>query len=371
MAVVKAAVLREAGKPLRIEEIEVLPPERGEVQVRMHAAGVCHSDLHVMKGDLPIAKPIVMGHEGSGVIEAVGEGVSSVAPGDHVIPLWRVSCGTCDYCSSGRPALCEIGTEVRKTGLMQDGKSRFRGSDGEQIRHFCGVSTFSELSTMPEAAVVKIPKEFSLEKAALLGCGVITGVGAVANAAKVTMGSSVAVFGCGGIGLNIIQGARIAGALTIIGVDVFAHKLEDAKRMGATHTVDASVADPIGAIRDVTGGQGVDFSFEAIGLSKTIEQAFAAARKRGKCVVVGITPAELRVPVNANDLVYAEKSLIGSLYGSARPRVDLPGLIELHRDGRLLLDELLTRTYPLEEINEAYEALERGELARALILPGS
>lgn len=368
---VKAAVLREEGRPLTIEDVEVLAPRRDEVQVRMHASGVCHSDLHVMKGDLPIAKPIVMGHEGAGVIEAVGEGVTSVAPGDHVIALWRISCGRCEYCTGGRPALCDLGTEIRRTGLMPDGHSRFRGGGGEQIRHFCGVSTFSQVSTMPEAAVVKIPHDFPLEKAALLGCGVITGVGAVANAADVRLGSSVAVFGCGGIGLNVIQGARIAGALTIIGVDVHPHKLEDAARMGATHRVDAADGDPVAAIKEITGGQGVDFAFEAIGLAKTIEQAFAATRKRGVCVVVGITPAQVSAAVNTNDLVYAEKSLVGSLYGSARPRVDLLRLIEMHRDGRLLLDELLTRTFPLSEINGAYAALERGELARGLILPNA
>ncbi len=367
---IHAAVLYEAGRPLQVEEIEVLPPQRGEVQVRMHAAGVCHSDLHVMKGDLPIAKPIVMGHEGAGVIESVGEGVTSVAPGDHVILLWRLSCGVCEYCSSGRPALCDVGTEVRRTGKLSDGTTRFHASDGTEIRHFCGVSTFSQVSTMPEAAVVKIPADFPLEKAALLGCGVITGVGAVRNAAAVGTGDSVAVIGCGGIGLNAVQGARIAGARQIIAVDVVAERLVDAERMGATDVVDASTCDPVKVVRALTAGVGVDYAFEAIGIPATIEQALAVTRKSGTCVVIGITPAESRISVDANEMVYAEKTLVGSLYGSARPRIELPLYIEMHRQGVLRLEELLTRTYPLAAVNEAYEDLENGKLARGLIVFG-
>ncbi|GIX49056.1 MAG: S-(hydroxymethyl)glutathione dehydrogenase [Candidatus Tectimicrobiota bacterium] len=363
----KAAVLYEAGTPLRIEEVEVLPPQRGEVQVRMYAGGVCHSDLHVMKGDLYMPTPVILGHEGSGIVEQVGEGVTSVQPGDHVIPIWRVSCGACEYCTGGRPALCDVGTQVRVTGLMPDGTTRFR-INGTPVRHFAGVSTFSQLSTMPEAAVLKIPQDFPLDKAALLGCGVITGVGAVVNAAKVRMGSSVAVFGCGGIGLNAIQGARIVGALTIIGVDVVDRKLEYARKLGATHTINAAQQDPVEAIKELTGGKGVDYAFEAIGLPKTIEQAYAATRKMGLCVVIGVTRADVRVGINANEMVYAEKTLMGSLYGSSRPKIDLLKLIDMYRSGKLLLDELLTRTYPLEQINEAYAALERGEVARSLVL---
>src|SRR5215470_9033525 len=242
------------------------------------------------------------------------------------------------------------------------------GSTIPPIRHFAGVSTFAQLSTMPEAAVVKIPPDFPLEKAALLGCGVITGVGAVVNAAKVKLGSSVAVFGCGGIGLNAVQGARIVGALKIIAVDVVPHKLEYAQQMGATHLVNAAETDPVAAIKDLTGGRGVDYAFEAIGLTTTIEQAYAATRKMGVCVVIGVTRADVQVSINANEMVYAEKTLMGSLYGSSRPRIDILNLIEMYQSGKLLLDELLTRTYPLEHINTAYAALERGEAARSLVL---
>ncbi len=366
----RAAVLREPGKPLTIEEVEVLPPGVGEITVRMKAAGVCHSDYHVMCGDLAMPLPIILGHEGAGVVEAVGEGVTSLAVGDHVIPIWRTSCGICEYCANGRPALCDVGTAMRFTGLMPDGDTRFRSSSGESIRHYAGVSTFSELTTMPEASAVKIPADFDLKKAALIGCGVITGVGAVFNTAEVRLGATVAVIGCGGIGLNAVQGAAMAGATEIIAVDVHAKKLEDAARMGASQLVNAGETDPVEAIKALTGGLGADYTFEAIGLAPTIEQAYAATRKGGTCTVIGISPADMTASINVNQLVYAEKTLKGSLYGSTRPRIDLLKLIELHRHKRLLLDELLTRTYALDEINEAYSALTKGEVARSLIVYG-
>ena len=363
-----AAVLYEAGKPLRIETVEVMPPGVGEVRVRMKAAGVCHSDLHVIKGDLSMPMPIIPGHEGSGVIESIGPGVTSVSVGDHVIPIWRASCGQCDFCMAGRPALCDMGTRMRFEGVMPDGTMRFRNQAGTPIRHYAGVSTFSSYATMPEAAVVKIPKDCSFEHAALLGCGVITGVGAVTNAARIHPGCTVAVFGVGGIGLNIVQGARLMSARQIIAVDVHGSKESYARQMGATHFINATDGDPVQLIKDLTGGRGVDFSFESIGLPRPIEQAYDSLKKGGTCVVAGICRADARAQINVNQLVYAEKTLKGTLYGSMRPRVDLIQLMELHRAGKLMLDELLTRTYPLEEINEAYSALERGEVARSLIV---
>lgn len=363
-----AAVLYEARKPLRIEDVEVLPPQRGEVTVRMKAAGVCHSDLHVMKGDLSMPMPIILGHEGSGVIEAVGEGVTSVQPGDPVILVWRGSCGRCEYCANGRPALCDMGTQMRFTGTMPDGTTRFRNAAGESIRHYAGVSAFSTLSTMPEASVVKIPADISFEKAALIGCGVITGVGAVVHAAQVRPGSTVAVVGCGGIGLNIVQGAKLAGARQIIAVDKFPRKEADARLFGATDYVDVNTTDPVEGIKALTGGKGADFCFEAYGSGKTTEQAYDATKKGGMCVVVGITSAADKAAININQLVYAEKTLRGSIYGTTRPRTDLLTLIDMHRAGQLKLDELVTARYPLSGINEAYEALQRGEVARSLIV---
>lgn len=369
MTEARAAVLYEANTPLSIETVRVLPPNPGEVQVRMHAAGVCHSDLHVMKGDQPIAMPIILGHEGAGIVEAIGKGVTSVAEGDHVIPIWRMSCGICEYCLGGKPALCDVGTAMRFTGKMPDGKTRFENGNGDPILHYAGVSTFSELSTMPEGAVVKIDRDFSLEKAALIGCGVITGMGAVFNSARMKPGATVAVFGCGGIGLNIVQGAKIAGALKIIAIDTVDSKLDFAREFGACETINASENDPVEAIKDLTNDLGVDYAFEAIGLPEPIEQSFDSTRKGGTCVVVGIARPDARAKINVNQLVYAEKTLKGSIYGSTRPRIDLQLLIDMHRAGKLELDRLLTRTYPLSQINEAYAALERGEVARSLVMP--
>ncbi|MCB1227218.1 MAG: Zn-dependent alcohol dehydrogenase [Verrucomicrobiales bacterium] len=363
-----AAVLHELGQPLVVEEVEVLPPGPGEVRVRMKAAGVCHSDLHVMKGDLPLPCPIIPGHEGAGVVESVGEGVTTVAAGDSVIPIWRASCGRCEFCLNGKPALCDMGTAMRFTGLMPDGQTRFRSAAGQPIRHYAGVSTFASVATMPEAAVVKVAAETELWKAALVGCGVITGVGAVTEAAGLKPGQTIAVWGCGGIGLNAIQGARLVGASRIIAVDVVPSKEAVARKLGATDFVDAMCEDPVARVRELAGGMGVDAAVEAIGNPRAMEQAFDAVKKGGVCVVAGITPATARAEINVNQLVYAEKTFKGTLYGSMRPRVDLIRLLDVAQRGGLDLDTLLTRTYRLEEINEAYADLEAGRLARGLIV---
>jgi len=368
MPIAPAAILYESGKPLVIEDIRVSDPGPAEVIVRMKAAGVCHSDLHVMKGDLPMPCPIILGHEGAGVVEAVGAGVTSVQPGDRVWPIWRSSCGRCEYCQLGRPALCELGTAMRFTGLMPDGKTRFHTLGGTPIRHYAGVSTFSSLSCMPESAVVRIESDISNEHAALISCGVITGLGAVTHAAQVRPGATVAVFGCGGVGLNIVQGARMVGAVKIIAVDTVASKEAHAKNLGATHFINSTDTDPVAAIKELTHGLGADFTFEAIGLPEPIEQAFDATRKGGTCVVAGICRSDARARINVNQLLYAEKTLKGTLYGSMRPRIDLPRIVHLHQCGSLALDELLTRTWRLNEINEAYASLERGEVARSLIV---
>jgi S-(hydroxymethyl)glutathione dehydrogenase/alcohol dehydrogenase len=257
---------------------------------------------------------------------------------------------------------------MRFTGLMPDGQTRFRNGRGEAIRHYAGVSTFSSLSTMPEAAVVKIPAAFPLWKAALIGCGVITGIGAVVEASGVKPGDAVAVFGCGGIGLNAIQGARMVSARQIIAVDTCAAKAEKALEMGATAFVDASAGDPVAAVRELAGGAGVEVAIEAIGNARAMEQAFDSVKKGGTCVVAGITGATARAHINVNQLVYAEKTFKGTLYGSMKPRVDLLRLIDLHERGAFKLQELLTRTYRLEEINEAYQDLQAGQLARGLIV---
>jgi S-(hydroxymethyl)glutathione dehydrogenase / alcohol dehydrogenase len=362
----KAAVLFEVGKKLEIRDVELMPPKAGEVLVHMAAAGVCHSDLHVMTGHLYAPLPAVLGHEGAGIVEEVGPGVASVRPGDHVIPLWRLSCGECEYCTGGRPALCPSGTAVRMTGRLPDGTTRFALGDTE-LKHFAGVSSFSEYSVIPEKALLKIPDDLPLDRAALFGCAVATGVGAVFNAARVRPGTSVAVFGAGGIGLNVIQGAALAGAEKIVAVDLLESKLEYARQFGATHTVNASSGDPVEQIRALTGGRGVDYAFEAIGVPKVMRQAYDTLAKRGMAVLIGVTPMTTEVSIPVMSLVFEERILTGSVYGSSRPRVDIPRLIDLYRARKLKLDELLTRTYPFEQINEAYESLERGEVARSVV----
>ncbi len=361
----KAAVLFEAGKGLEICELEVQEPQTGEVLVRMAAGGICHSDLHIITGHLSAPLPAVLGHEGAGIVEAVGPAVTSVKPGDHVIPLWRLSCGVCEYCSDGRPALCPEGMQIRMTGRLMDGSTRFK-LEGREIKHFAGVSCFSEYSVMPEGQTLKIPNSFPLDLATLLGCGVITGLGAVFYCARVKPGSAVAVFGAGGIGLNIIQGAAIAGAEKIIAVDLLPNKLEFARQFGATHTVNASEENAVEQIKALTDG-GADYAFEAVGYPEVLRQAYDAVGKRGMAVAVGVTPMTAEVSVPIMSLVFEEKTLTGSLYGSARPRIDIPKLIAFYEAGKLKLDELLSRRYPFAQINEAFEALDRGEVARSIV----
>jgi NDMA-dependent alcohol dehydrogenase len=362
----KAAVLFEPGRRLELHDIEVQPPKAGEALVRIAAAGVCHSDLHVMTGHLFAPLPAVLGHEGAGIVEDTGPGVISLHPGDHVIPLWRMSCGECEYCTGGRPALCPEGTAVRMTGHLPDGTTRLMLGD-TPLKHFAGVSSFSQYAVIPERALLKIPDDLPLDRAALFGCAVITGVGAVVNAARVRAGSAVAVFGAGGIGLNALQGARLAGAVTIIAVDIVGRKLEYARDFGATHTIDASTEDPVARVRSITAGRGVDYAFEAIGIPHVMRQAYDSLAKRGVAVIVGVTPMTAEIAVPIMPLVFEERVLTGSVYGSSRPRIDIPKLIALYRAGRLKLDELLTRSYPFEEINAAYDALERGEVARSVV----
>ncbi len=364
----KAAVLRQTGAPLQIEQLVLDPPRAGEVRVRIEAAGVCHSDYHYMKGDLAHPLPVVLGHEGAGIVEEVGAGVTSVAPGDHVVLLWRTSCGRCEFCNRGKPALCSLGAGIRASGMLMDGTSRLHASSGEEMHHFLGVSCFAEEAVCPEAAVLKIPHDVPLPIAALAGCSVMTGVGAVINTARVEPGSSVLVIGAGGVGLSVVMGAVLAGAGQIIAADLAEPKLELARSFGATHVVNAASEDVVKTVRGLTG-EGVDYSFEVIGNVETMAQAVRALRRAGVATLVGIAQVGATFSVNALDLVLQEKSIRGSIYGSTRPAADFPRLFELYKSGRLPLDRLLTRRYPLEEINEAYQAMLGGEVARSVVIP--
>ncbi len=363
----KAAICYERNQPVRVEDVTLDPPRAGEARVRLVASGVCHSDLSAVNGTIPHALPLVLGHEGTGIVEEVGEGVRDLAPGDAVVLSWVTRCGECFYCRAGSPHLCDLGARINATNRMPDGSSRVK-SGGRELGVYSALGTMAEHAVVPAASAVKLPADAPLEACALLGCAVMTGAGAVFNTAKVAPGSSVAVFGAGGVGLNVVQAAAIAGAERIIAVDTRRAKLEMARGLGATDTVDATQADAVKAIRALTGRRGADYAFEAIGRGETIEQALAATRKGGTCIVVGIARAEETVSLNAFQIPFYEKRLLGCWYGSADVRADVPKLLDLYRRGRLKLDELVTKRYRLEEINEAFADMTSGLTARGLVV---
>jgi len=358
----KAAVLYETKKPLVVEEIDVEDPKEGEVMVRTAAAGVCHSDLHFIEGLWPFPLPAVLGHEASGIVEKVGEGITHVQPGDHAVLSFIPSCGTCYYCTIGRPVLCSEGRG--RGGVMKDGTTRLK-KGGQDLRQFGGVAAFAEYMVVSERSVIKIREDAPLDKVSVVGCAVMTGVGAVTNTVRVEPGSSVAVIGAGGVGLNVIQGAALAGAAKIIAVDLLDNKLKMAEQFGATHTVNGTKEDPLGRIREITGG-GADYAFEVIGNAKAIAQAFDSVRPGGTAVAVGMAPFASEVSISTTALL-GEKVLRGSAYGSTRFPLDIPRIIDLYMAGRLKLDELITREYPLEDINDAFAAMKNGEVARSII----
>ncbi len=345
---------------LVVEEFELEEPRAGEALVEMVGAGACHSDFHHVDGHVtPPVTPFVMGHEGAGVVREVGPGVRGVAPGDHVVFSIDLMCGHCRNCTLGSPTLC---LTYERTATMPDGTTRFR-KDGAPFLH--GPATFSEWTVVHEDRLVKIRGDVPLEKACLIGCGVVAGVGAVVNRARVEPGSTVAVFGCGGVGLNVIQGAVLASASVIIAVDRVGFKLEKAEEMGATHVVDAGREDAVRRIGEITGG-GADYAFEVVGFPSIVRQAFESVRPGGTAVMVGVPPTGSEVSVDAGELMMS-RSLIGAFHGAARARVDFPWLADMYAAGRLKLDELITRYRPLEEINEAFEDMNRGVTARTVL----
>jgi S-(hydroxymethyl)glutathione dehydrogenase/alcohol dehydrogenase len=358
----KAAVFHGPKQPLSIEDIEVDKPQDREVKIRTVASGVCHSDLHFVDGLYPYAAPAVLGHEAAGIVEEVGRQVTYVKPGDHVIACLSVYCGGCEQCMSGHPNRC-----TNKAATQRDPKDKPRLSQkGKLINQFLDVSSYCERMLLHENAIVKISEDIPLDRAALVGCGVTTGVGAVLNTAKVEPGSTVAVFGCGGVGLAAIQGARIAGARKIIAVDMFEGKLAMAKRLGATDTVDASSSDPIDEIKKLTGG-GVDYAFEAIGLKKAAEQAFNSLRPGGTATVIGMIPVGQKVELDGY-MFLTERKLQGSNMGSNRFRIDMPRYLDFYLQGRLKLDEMISRRGKLEDVNEAFRAMKAGEVARTVLM---
>lgn len=364
----KAAVFREINQPVVVEEIEVESPRRGEVMIRLAACGVCHSDYSVTTGTIPFPPPVVLGHEGAGLVVAVGEGVTDLAVGDAVVSSFVSMCGKCRYCQTGRPQLCDQAAKAAYT--LPDGTVRTKDMQGKPLNVFSGCGVMAEYATLHTDNVVKIDKDIPLDRAALVSCGVMTGVGAVVNTARVAPGSIAVVFGAGGVGLNAIQGCALAGAAMIVAVDMSDAKLEMAKQFGATHVLNAkSEENIVKALRKLTGG-GADYAFECVGYGEVAAQAYGCLRKGGTAVVVGVASQKDNTTVRTASLTFEEKTLTGSYFGSARPREDFPRLLALYRAKRLKLDELITRTYRIDEAPQAFADLASGKNARGIIVFG-
>ncbi len=357
----KAAVLHAPNQPLTIENVALEKPRSREVVLRTAFAGLCHSDLHFIEGLYPTPTPVVLGHESSGVVEAVGEDVTYVKPGDHVITCLSVFCGTCPQCVTGHPNLCE-NTDVK---MMPGQARRMTWKAGQHMNQAFNLSSFGEQMLVHENAVVKIDDDIPLDRAALVGCGVMTGVGAVFNAAKVEPGATVAVIGCGGVGLSAVNGAALAGAERIIAIDTVASKLELARELGATDTLNASNVDPVEQVRDMTNG-GVHYTFEALGTKNTAEQAFQMLRPGGTATIIGMVPFGTKIELHGFDFL-RDRKIQGTSMGGNRFRVDMPRLLSLWRQNRLKLDHLISGTLKLDEINEGFARLKSGAPVRQLI----
>jgi NDMA-dependent alcohol dehydrogenase len=362
----KAAVCREMNQPVVVEEIEIESPGRDQVMIKLSACGVCHSDLSATDGTIKFPLPMIIGHEGAGIVVEVGEGVTDLAAGDHVISSFVTMCGKCRYCTTGRPYLCDRAANALFT--LPDGSVRTHDRAGNALNVFCACGVMAEYATLHVNNVIKIEQDMPLDRAALVSCGVMTGVGAVFNTARMEAGSSAVVFGAGGVGLNAIQGCAIAGARTIVAVDTNEAKLELARRFGATHALNAKNEEDVAkAVKKITQG-GADYGFECIGFGETVTQVYKSVRKGGTVVVIGVANAKDTTSLRTLMIPTEAKTLVGSWYGSARPREDFPKLIALYKSGRLKIDELITRTYSIDEAPQALLDLEQGKNARGVIV---
>ncbi len=360
----KAAVMRTNKAPLEIEEITIDNPGAGEVLIKTAASGICHSDLHVIEGDIPMPPPCVLGHEPAGVVEKVGEGVEGFEVGDHVIACLNRWCGVCKFCTHGKPYLCLSAYGGRASGSMTPALT---DAKGEGVTAFGNLASFAEQMLCPERSLVNIRKDMPLDRASLIGCGVTTGIGAALNTVNIPAGASVVIIGCGGVGLSALQGARITGAGKIIAVDAQPWKFDLARDLGATHCVDASKGEAVGEVLELTQG-GADFVFECIGLVPTVQQAVQMTGRGGTTVLVGVVPLTDMVPLPAADITLQEKKVVGSYMGSNRFRFDMPKYIDYYLDGRLRLDEMISSRIKLEEINDAFDLMRKGEAARQVIM---
>ena len=362
---IHAAILWEQGQALSVESADLDAPGPGEVLVEVKAAGVCHSDLHPARGDWPMKTPVILGHEGAGIVRDVGPSVAHVRVGDHVVLCWAPACGVCPPCLEGRAVLCDRVEKVSFRNKLPSGAKHIHAR-GQDVIPFLGTACFSDFVIVPEAGAIVIPSEVPFEALATIGCAVITGVGAVTNAGRVPAGSRVAVIGAGGIGLNVVQGAAIAGCEQIIAIDLRPIPLALAQQFGATHTLEASDEVPA-AVRELTSGRGVDFAFDTVGSPATLTTALGCVRKGGAVVLTGLSRADAQGPIAMFPFVMQEKRLIGSVYGSGEPARDIPRLVSLYQSGKLKLRELVSRTYTLDGVNDALTALAASDGARGVI----
>lgn len=371
----KAAVLHEIGlprpyadsRPLHIEEVELAPPGRGEMLVRIKAAGLCHSDLSVINGDRPRPMPMALGHEAAGIVEQIGDGVEEFRPGDHVALVFVPSCGLCGPCSEGRPALCEPGAAANGAGTLLGGGMRITGPQGQPVHHHVGVSAFAEFAVVSARSAVKIDDTIPFDEAALFGCAVLTGVGAVVNTAKVFAGASVAVIGLGGVGLNAMLGCIMAGADRVVAIDMIDRKLDLARQLGATDVFNAGTPDVETRIKQATGG-GVDYAFEMAGSAPALEMAYRITRRGGTTVSSGLANPSKMMSIPAVSLVAEERTLKGSYLGGGVPKRDIPRYIRMFKKGKLPVDALMSERIRLDEINEAFDKLADGTAVRQLVM---
>ncbi len=360
---VKGACMYGFNEPLKVESFTLKAPREDEVLVKVSASGVCHSDLSVVQAKLPLPPPCILGHEGAGVIEEVGKGVKHLKVGDHVVMAWVQPCGRCHYCVAAHPHLCEAGLHSSMAG-----EDFVFEKEGMPIGRMAGVGSFADHTVVKATAAIKIREDMPLDKACLVGCGVMTGVGAAINTARIQPGDVVAVFGCGGVGLNVIQGAALSGAARIIAIDVVESKLKLAKVFGATDVINGKEVDAPMAIRELTGGLGVDYAFEVIGAAAVVSEAYNSLKRGGKVVVVGVPAMGTDLTIPGFSLTLEEKGVIGSLYGSANLHRDMVKLVDLYMNKKLKIDELISRTIKLEDVNAAFAAMEKGEVARSVII---
>lgn len=360
----KAAVLYDPNTPLKVEKVTLEEPETNEVLVKIVATGICHSDLHFMKGEMPVPVPVVPGHEGAGIVEKVGPGVTTLQVGDHVVMMVSFSCGKCRYCIEGKPTMCVENLPIQSMATLPGGGKRLH-KDKNELNHLFGLASYAEYAVVHERSCVKVREDAPLNVVCLLGCGTSTGVGAAINSTGIKPGESIAIFGCGGVGLSAVIGAKLAGAGKIIAIDTLDKKLAMAKKLGADYLINASQDDPMAKVMEITGG-GADYALECIGNVNVMAQAFASIRFGGKLIVVGMAPLGTTLSIATYEFLLG-KTITGTVQGDINPQIDIPRYIDLFMDGRLPIDKLISKSYTLDEINDAFKDLEKGETIRSII----